>query len=401
MAQIYVIRKPIFDRNLKTVYYELLYRQGNCQPLNFGDGDDEVSALLSRTLIEIGLERIAGQRLVFMNLGRNFIIGKTTMPLDKARMGLQIGSELDIDRDIAVSLQRLSQAGYPLILDRIMLPQDLSGLMKYVTMAKLSVCELEQTELLDQLSLFATFPHVQLIAHGVSTRREFEIYRQLGFHYFQGPFLAKRNLAVGYVLDSNRANVLRLLAQVQDPAVSVDGLEEIIRADADLGVKLLRYINSATFNLARKFNSIRDVIGFLGLKQLRVWVSLIVLSGVQNQSTELTSIALVRGKMCELLAMRLSESDIGRFFAVGLFSVMDVLLEMPMAEVLKSLPLSEEIKAALHHHHGRLGEILVAVTEYEQIRFTNNVLGLSAIEINDIYAEALVWAEGSLAALQS
>lgn len=395
MNQVYIARQPIFDAKLNVCFYELLYRHEDTDQAIIEDGDEATAHLLSSSLIEIGLQRIANHRPVFINLTRNFITGKWPLPLEKEWLGLEILEDVDIDDEVLAALKNFAAQGYRISLDDFIFKPHLVPVLSVAHYVKLDVLALGPEGVADQLALLTKFP-VKLIAERVETKAEFELYRDMGFQYFQGYFMAKPRLISGRQLSANRANTLRLLAQIQDPVVSVSELEQIIRNDVVLSVKLLRYINSAQFGLSRKFESVRQAVVYLGMQPLKVWISLIIMSSIDEQPTELMRLSMVRAKMCELLAKELDEADTSRFFTVGLFSTLDALLDIPMEEALKSLPLTQELAAGLLQRTGSLGQILTTVLDYEQGKWQEKFLQLEATQVSGIYTQAVEWADGML-----
>jgi EAL and modified HD-GYP domain-containing signal transduction protein len=192
---------------------------------------------------------------------------------------------------------------------------------------------------------------------------------------------------------ANRLTALRLLARLQDPEIEFDELEAIISRDVSLSYKLLRLINAAIYSLPKKVESIRQALLLLGIKFITSWVSLITLTGMSDKPQELMVTALVRGKMCELLAQALQLASKEAYFTIGLFSVLDAMLDTPMPEVLKLLPLVEEVSDALLYYKGIGGQILHCVLAYERGNWDEvECPGLDRRLIKDVYLQAIAWA---------
>ncbi len=392
MNQVYIARQPIFDARLNVCFYELLYRHADVEQAVIEDGDEATAQLLSNSLIEIGLQRIANHRPVFINLTRNFITGRWPLPLDRQWLGLEVLEDVEIDDEVLAALKRFAAQGYRISLDDFIFKPHLVPVLQVAQYVKLDVLALGSAGVADQLALLRQFP-VKLIAERVETRADFEFYREQGFDYFQGYFMARPHVIVGRQLAANRANVLRLLAAVQNPVVSVDELERIIRHDVVLSVKLLRYLNSAHFSLSRPFDTVRQAVIYLGLQPLKVWISLVIMSSAEAQPVELMRLSMVRARMCEQLAAALGEPDTTRYFTVGLFSILDALLDLPLQEALQSLPLTPEVTAALLRYEGRLGEVLKVVLDYERGIWREVDALPQTSHVASIYAQSVEWAD--------
>jgi len=141
------------------------------------------------------------------------------------------------------------------------------------------------------------------------TREEYEYYKDLGFDYFQGYLFSRPKVITRQAIPANRLAILRLLGRLHDPDAAIKELEELISQDVSLSYRLLRYINSAFFALPRKVESLHQAIVYLGNAPIKTCTTLIALSGIDDKPSELLTVALVRGKMCELLAERLKLPD--------------------------------------------------------------------------------------------
>src|SRR6202140_1649191 len=193
-----------------------------------------------------------------------------------------------------------------------------------------------------------------MLAEKVETREEFVAAKKAGFLYFQGYFFRRPEILTAQEIPANRMNYLRMLTAVSQPELDVREIENLVKGEASLCYRLLRYLNSAAFSFANEIHSVRHALSILGEREVRRWVRLVVtLSAGQNRSSELVLSALVRARFCELLFPKIQhgESDL---FLLGLLSLMDSILEIPMSEVLDKLPLDQETNAVLLGKAGRL-----------------------------------------------
>lgn len=194
-------------------------------------------------------------------------------------------------------------------------------------------------------------------------------------------------------MESSRLIVMRLLAQVTDPSADFQTLETLVSQDVGLSYKLLKLVNSGYYSLSTTVKSIRQAISLIGLSQLRGWMMLIMMSTVDNKPPELTSIALQRAKMCEMFGKAIGESQAESYFLTGLFSVLDAIMDIPMTEVVASIPLADEVILALTKHEGKIGLALNTVLAMEQGDW-NQVIksGINSDILRNIYFESTKWA---------
>jgi EAL and modified HD-GYP domain-containing signal transduction protein len=229
-----------------------------------------------------------------------------------------------------------------------------------------------------------------LVATHVATAEEFTRCRVLGFSHFQGEFFA-RPRGEGKASTGAMAS-MQALGELTDSDSSFEALERIVGADVGLSIGLLRHVNSAFFALPREISTVREALTLLGTRAVRRWATVVALSAAAEAPDQLIALALLRGRMCELLGAPEDESEREKLFTVGLFSVADALLDAPMEDVLASLPLSEEIAGAILRFEGRRGRVLATVLRYEQGHFPDGATD-DPSELADAYLGALRWAD--------
>jgi EAL and modified HD-GYP domain-containing signal transduction protein len=194
-------------------------------------------------------------------------------------------------------------------------------------------------------------------------------------------------------LPLSRLITLRLIAKLNDPNLGIDELEEAIRQDLSLSYKLLRYVGSAGCALRAEIRSIRHAAVLTGIERLKIWASLILFSGIEEKPRELTLTAVVRARMCEKLAEALKLNQVDRFFLVGLFSVLDAMLDRPLEEILSSLNLAPEIHNGILRREGEFGAVLDCVLAYERRDWERvRCGGLGQETIRSAYVKSMAWA---------
>jgi EAL and modified HD-GYP domain-containing signal transduction protein len=391
---VFVGRQPIYDRRLNVVAYELLFRTGTENRALVTDPERATSELLANTFVEIGLGEIVGSARAFVNVTRDFLLGEYPLPPAESRVALEILEGVKVDEALLNGVTELSRQGYTIVLDDFVFHPSLQPLVELADIVKLDIRALEPAALREHVTRLRRF-NVELLAEKVETQSELELCRILRFDLFQGFFFCKPTVVAGARLPANQIAAAQLLSHLQDPAAEFGDLEQMISRDAALSYKLLRMVNSAFYAVSRKVDSIKQALLLLGLRTIRNWACLIVMSDVGEKPRELLVTGLVRARMCELLAARLGRKPAEAYFTVGLFSVLDALLDKPMAEVLEALPLAEAANAALLDRRGPLGETLGCVLAYERGRWDDVALdGLADAVIGAAYLEAIAWADG-------
>jgi c-di-GMP-related signal transduction protein len=198
-------------------------------------------------------------------------------------------------------------------------------------------------------------------------------------------------------IPANRVNYLRMLEAVSRNELDVRELERLIKSEASVLYRLLRYLNSPMFAFDSEIHSVRHALSILGEREVRRWIRLVTLvsAGLQK-STDLVLSALVRARFCELLTSKVprTESDL---FLVGLVSMMDAILEIPMAQVLEKIPLDQDTKAVLTGGTGRLRPVYQLMLaqeagDWERARGYATQLHLSESETGELCWQAMKWA---------
>lgn len=391
VSDIYLARQPIYDRQLKVHAYELLYRSGEENSARVFDGDAATAQVLVNALIEIGLPDIIGSSHAFINLTRYHILEGLPAQLAQDRVVLEVLEDILPSAELIQALQALRAAGFRIALDDFIYTADKQTLMEVADIVKLDLPALPGSALTEQVKALRAFP-VELLAEKVETPEEYEYCKALGFDYFQGYFFCRPHIITGRATPSNRLSILQLLATLQDPQLDFGELQTLIARDVSLSYRILRYINSAHFNIGRKIESIQQAVTLLGLKTIRTWVAILAMTSVDDKPYELILTALIRAHMCESLAAVAQEST-EHAFTVGLFSVLDAFLDKTLDDVLHSLPLSDDINVALLQHRGCLGELLRLVLDYEGGHWdavTDSPL--DAATLRDTYLQSIQWA---------
>jgi len=388
-----VARQAIFDVDLNVYAYELLFRSNNQQTASGiidSFGDEATSRVINHTFMELGIERVIGNHLAFVNLTRNFILTDDPLPFAQDRVVLEILEDIVADDELIAATQKLVDQGYIIALDDFIFNESLRPLVQLAKIVKIDLLALSEQALKDQVTLLKQ-QNVKLLAEKVETQAQFQLCKKLGFDYFQGYFFSRPTIIEGQAIPDSQLNLLAIITKLQNHDVEIDDVEELISQDVGLTYKLLRLLNSAAMGLPRKIESIKQALIVLGLKAIKTWTTLIALNDMKCTPPELMANTLIRAKMCEQLAPDyncLAETG----FLVGLFSTIDAMLSHPMDELLKSLPLNNDIKQALSDGQGNLGALLKAVIQYEQGLWDDvNTEQVSFEQLGEIYINATEW----------
>ncbi|PKN99687.1 MAG: hypothetical protein CVU42_06785 [Chloroflexi bacterium HGW-Chloroflexi-4] len=393
MADLLVGRQPIFNRNMQVYAYELLYRSDEGNRAVFSDADQATTQVVLNALIEMGIENIVGESMAFINLTRNFLVGNFPILLPSNRVVIEILETVESDPQLINAVSELRNKGFTLALDDVISLNRISPFAGIVTIIKLDLMQIDRLDLPDIVAGVKA-SGFRVLAEKVETQADYNLCRRLGVDYYQGYFLCKPNTVRNQKMDSSRLVIMQSLAILQNQKTSFSDLETIISKDVGLSYKLLRLSNSGYYSFTTEVKSLRQAISLIGLDTMRGWMSLIMMSSLVDKPPELTNIALQRAHMSESLAKIYGQPQPEIFFLVGLFSVLDALMDQPLAQIIPPLNLSSTISEALLNHEGLPGFILKAIKAYEVGDWaTVKMLNIPAEMLTNIYLQSIKWTD--------
>jgi EAL and modified HD-GYP domain-containing signal transduction protein len=388
MSDVFLARQPILDRDQTVAGYELLYPRADHE-LTFEAFDDqaqETARVALGALSEIGLEHLVGQSQAWINVAPGFLSMDLVQSLPPQSVVLQLRGTAFIAPAMLEILRELRQAGYVLALDGFRYTPSIAPLLSLTKIVKLDMLELGGRELAAQV--FKLREHdVTIVAKKIETYEDFKLATAAGADLFQGFFFCRPHLLGGRTIAPSRLALMRLASALQDPTIELHDIERLISEDVALSYRLLKYINSAYFNLRSRISSLGQAVALLGIEPLRRWATLTTLAEMGDKPRELFVTALIRARFCQL-AGDPQDGTPDQLFMLGLFSVLDALTDTSMHTALQNLPLTPVLRDALINHTGA-GRLLDCVMAIEGGAFerAGEILPASA----DHYLHAVSW----------
>jgi EAL and modified HD-GYP domain-containing signal transduction protein len=391
----FVARQPILTRNEKVFGYELLFRDGVESYFCPVDPEAASRSTLESTML-MGLNVLCNGRRAFVNCTRDMLLKDYIILLPSSQTVVEVLESVPPDDLVMAACQRLKENGYMIALDDFAVDDPRQPLTDIADILKVDVRRTSPEERVAMVKRYGPW-RCRLLAEKVETREEFVAAQKAGFLYFQGYFFRKPEILKTHDIAGNRLNYVRMLQAVSKPELDPREIENAIKAEASLCYRLLRYMNSAVFGFANEIHSVRHALSMLGEREVRRWVRLVVtLAAGQQKSSELVLSALVRARFCELLSPRIQhgESDL---FLLGLLSLMDAILEIPMNEVLEKVPIDQETKAILLGGASPLRplyQLMLAQEsgDWERTAGLARSLDLTESDVAGIYWQAMQWA---------
>lgn len=399
MDSVFLARQPLVNRAQQVVGYELLYRGAAVDEYaNFSDASAATAQVLVNSLTHTGAQWLLADKLAFLNVTPEGITDEWLGLLPAPKVVLELRPAAAPDADTAERLRQARALGFRVALDGFTAAPAAAAWLPFADYVKVDIQALGPVNAGKIVRALANH-RVKPIALKVESRAEFRQCLEVGFETLQGYYFARPQTFTARMIQPAHQRVLQLLGLVRKEA-PVKDIEAAFKGDVALTFKLLRYINSVGFGLSCEIQSIRHAVTILGYQQLYRWLTLLLVTA-DNKDTPpaLVKTAVTRGRLCELLgAHHLDRADQDNLFIAGVFSLLDVMLETPMAQVLDKLTLPEAVADALLARSGLYGPILALTEACEQPdpaagRELAELLQLSAAQINEAHIAALAWVE--------
>ncbi len=397
---VFVARQPIFDSSKAVIGYELLFRDGiqNCFPEG-PVADSATPSVISSGYMSIGFDALTRGRKAFVNFTEGNIQTGLAKLVPENYLAVEILETVEPTPRVVKACADLKKAGYQIVLDDFVFQakyQPFIDLADIIKIDFLTVTASQKRKLYRKIIP----PRVKLLAEKVESEKDFAEGVASGYSYFQGYFFSKPTVIIYKEIPPNRLQQLQLVQQVNRDDFDVPQLEEVIKRDVSLSYKLFKYVNSAWFGFRYKIESIKQAIALLGQGEIRRWVALVTIKDLsQEKPAELLTTAIIRGRLCEQIAQAAGLTrQVPAAFVVGMFSLLDALLDRPMEDILKELSLAPDVADALLGQPTVLGAVLRVAQCYEKADWAMLSHLAMALEIDEeklpgLYQEALTWAD--------
>ncbi|MGD1070294.1 MAG: EAL domain-containing protein [Bryobacteraceae bacterium] len=400
--EVYLGRQPILDRGRNVIGYELFHRSSTANFCDATDGVMATSGVIVNAVLGVGLDRLLGGKPAFVNFDRTLLLGDWTTLLPPDKAVIEILETVPPDHEVLSACHKLRRQGYALALDDCLDDERTAAFAPFVDILKVDFQQSSQAEQETIVKRYRKF-RMKTVAEKVETEAEFQRALQLGFDYFQGFFFARPTVLQAARVPASQMSGLRLVKQIQRKDLDFRAIEELIRHDVCFSHSLLTYLNSAAFHWAERVKSIRHGLLLLGTDEIRKWVWMASLSSLgQRRPPVLMAQVLMRGRFCEAIAhgakLSLSESDP---FLLGMFSLLDAILQRPLRGILDDLNISDNIRNALLGTAGEadtLTLVLSIVKSYEvgdwqAVEAAAQIIGLPQDALSQCYLESLSWVD--------
>lgn len=389
-----IARQPILDRQRRVFAYQLLLETLPSTPTPSGaaaSGDTSVADALERC----GLQTLTVGRPAFMRMSSSQLQPAVQSVFPPHLLVVEVQAS---DADAFAECDALRRSGYMVAIDDFMLDDQTEPLVSMADYLKVDFLP-SSAEHTRACVKAGTTADASLVAKSVHASEVFDEAVREGFTYFQGHVFEQRRMMRGKSLTALHLASLQILQGLSDPNLSIAQVEHLIKRDAAVAYRILRFANSAAAAQTREVTSMQHALLLVGRDMVRRWASVAILTGLGTESPdELLTMAIVRARFAEILGEAIAgDAGGGEGFLVGLCSLLDVILGRAMADILDDLPLTADVRAALFGRDNHLRRLLDCVIAYERGDWSNclalaGLAGLAPRSLAPAYLEALRFA---------
>jgi EAL and modified HD-GYP domain-containing signal transduction protein len=399
--EFFLARQPILGRDQHLVAFELLFRTAGSTEANVTDDAAATAAVISHAS-QLGMEHVVGAQLAFVNVNAVALMSDYVRFLPADKVILEILETVKATPELLARVAELKTLGFKFALDDVVAEsEDVRKLVELVDVIKIDVKGVDPARLPALIQALRR-EHKTLLAEKVETVEEFRLCLELGFEYFQGFYFARPAILSGKKIAPSELAILHLLELVNSEADN-HTIELAVKRDALISLNLLRLVNTPAAGVRVKIDTLGQALEVLGRQQLQRWLQ-ILLYATPGAKVELNlpllQMATTRGKMLELMSLKIhpgnhAAAETG--FTVGIMSLTDALFSMSMEDILTTVDVADEVRAALIEREGEYGDMLTVVELLEKAKCGKSLgaalrnLDLTIKDLREIEMAAFEW----------
>lgn len=372
---------------------ELLYRShAQARAAHIEDDQIATARACNIAFYETGLSKLVGRRQLFVNTPHEWLLKPELLPPHPGQTVIEVLETVKGSPEVLAALHKIRTLGYEIALDDFVLTPETRPLLDVASIVKVDV---RQPLNWRDIYLYQS-RGLRLLAEKVEDLDTFKRLKSQGFELFQGYFYARPETHhdTSRHRSNNRAALLRLLAELQREDTDYKKLEVLISQDPQLTVMLLKYTNSALYHRKGGILTIQQALNALGLNHARTITLTIMMANNGPASRLLLAQALTRAAMCEHLA----DEQPGTAFTAGLLSMMGLLIDDSLADLLAQIPMTDAVREAILLRRHPLGQLLNDVEAFENAR-TQDWTAEQTELFNRVWQKSQIWTTETLAAV--
>lgn len=397
---IYFVRQGIYDRKHKINAYELLFDNN----VNRGNDREEAELQLICNCVSVGLSHFVNNKKAFINFSEIAILEDIPSLLGSDLVVVQISENFILNNETKEALTELKKNNFTIVLNDV---TDINKIVEFEEFINIFRISFAKTTKSQRNTLIRQIEHVNtkaiFMASDISKEEEYNEAIYENYYYLQGTYLSSPDQIKDKAMAVKNVNRFNIIVELLKEEFDISKIEYLIKSDLGISYKLMRFLNSAVFEFRQKITSIRQAIMLLGKENLKKWLTLVAIIDMQfDQNEELSTGVIVRGRLCELIAEKIIPDKASQAFLVGIFSNLSMFLDKSDDEIIKDLPIDNEIKDAINGEENELGDILKLVKYYENmdyngIEYYTEKINFDKSELLQLYMNAIEWSNKLLA----
>ncbi|MRH43904.1 HDOD domain-containing protein [Aquibacillus halophilus] len=407
--EVFVAKQPIFNNNNECIAYELLYRNSLANFFNHTDGDKATTEVIVNSFLNIGIKKLSNGKPCFVNFTEKLLELKVPTYFTPHSIVIEILENVEITQQTVNLCKDFKSLGYTIALDDFFLMhenENVFSLLHYVDIIKidfLATSKQERNEIKDHLKSY----NLAFLAEKVETQEEYEEAIEDGYVLFQGYFFSEPIILQTNDIPPYFFPFMLILKELDKPEPDINRISSAIESDLSITYKLLKLINSPIIRTKYEIGSIKQAVVLLGLKEIKKWLYVLALRGTHKSKSssaniEVIHLSLTRAKLSELIGEEQpTQQDKSKYFLLGMLSLIDTVLHLPMKKVLDELPISNDVKEALLGQDNDLRKHLDFIKIVERLNFDDDIvmehsLSISKDRLFTLYSRANIWADNLL-----
>lgn len=396
---VFLARQAIYNRDIKAVAYELLFRNSEKNVYDASVNADNATIKLMSNCSAIGLDDITEYKTAYINFTENLILNDYAKFLPKEKIVIEILENIVPTDKVINKMINLKNEGYRIALDDVDLNARYIEFGKLIDIYKIDFIKTNREQREDLIkNLKLVNQAARILAEKVETETDFqEILDNKDYSYYQGYYFSRPIIVAGKDVPVRNITYFKVMSELTKDDFDVDSIEKTIKLDVGISFKLFKLLNSSAFSFDNKIKSIKQAIMILGREELNKWITVVAMSEMESaNSEEMTRSNIIRGKFCENIAKKINFEHTSECFMAGLFSNLDKYMQKHMDKVVEELPISDLVKEALTKRNNIVGYILTLAESYEtmqieKINTYSSIVGINKNVLVELYFESIEW----------
>ncbi len=395
----FIGRQPILTVDQELFGYELLHRSSKRNSYQGFDGTQATATVISNSYLSFGIDKLSDRKQCFINFTEELLLEEIPTFFSPESIVVEILESVKLSDEVVAACRKLKKLGYAIAIDDVMDPRYYDPIIHLVDIMKIDFLALPKHLRGEVIQKYADL-NVTFLAEKIETLEDFEEAKALGYKLFQGYFFSKPVILTTKDIKPIPQQYLKMLNEINKPMPDLTLVSDLVERDLALSYKLLRLINS--LGLPVKVSNIRQAIVLLGLVEVKKWILILMLTKEKNESSNVIQLSLIRSRLSERIARKVKINANDASF-IGMFSLLESLLQRPIRDILIELPIEDHIKKILTNEnedapHAHLLLLVQSIErcDWKEVDSQLNRIGVSIKGLQEDYFEAVEWANAIL-----